>query len=72
MYKYFVLQVEHISCDHGRRTNFINEFLLQDDLSHTKLSKMGPHCSNFTSPNFADFPAAPRPIELRVSQFAYL
>ena len=33
---------------------------------------MGSHCSDFTSTNFADFSAVPRPIQLRVSQFAYL
>ena len=64
MYKYFVRQIEHILCDQGWGTNF-------DDRYHTKLSKIGPHCSNFTSPNFANFSAAPRPIELSVPQFAY-
>ena len=72
MYRYFVLQVEHISCNHGWGTNFINDFFVQDDISHTKLSKKGPHCSESTSRNFADFSGAPRPIELRVPQLTYL
>ena len=33
---------------------------------------MGPHCSDFTAANFADFAGAPRPVELRVPQFTYL
>ena len=72
IYEYFVLQVGHISCNCGWGTSSINAYFLLDDISHTKLSKMGPHCSDFTAANFADFAGAPRPVELRVPQFTYL